>query len=806
MVAPIRGGVKKPLSPGPWPPKMRPMHGQAAPAEDRREGADGPRPTASGPTTADPGAATPPRRARLSPGTRALLTSAVVGGLVHLLLGLGAVLTGSGLSYFGVTSDRITATIQGDYLGLLVTSLGRMALAHLVLGAGFGLIAWRLLALLRPRALAWPLALRGGAVALAVLGLHGLVLGNGMARYPQLYVEGFYSQGGVRAAAQLLITETLPTACWATALLLLALLWAVLEARRLVARPSLAAALGLLAACGGGGLAGLFAWDSHPPADRGLAGLTTGLAAAPQPQGAAAAGEDERPRPPNLLLLAADSLRPDRIEVTYPAGGAVAPVLQQLQNEGVSFTGALSVMPRTFPAWISMLTGQAPHHHGIRHMFPTAQARRHLPPALPRLLAAHGYATAVLSDFAGDIFTRVDLGFDRVRTPYFHFPSMIEQRALELDHQLLPYAATRLGRSFFPVLEEFAINADPELLTDRVLHELDSLPEPWLAVVFYSTAHFPYAAPAPYYRRFTDPAYRGPFKYHKPHDLAAGVQTAADVEQVRRLFDGTVRAIDDELGRLLGRLAEGGKLKNTVVIATADHGENLYDGELGMGHGDHLRGEPSLRIPLIFWAPGRIPAGQRIPATVRSYDLAPTLLDLAGVPRPRGLDGESLLPLWQGGATPADRPVLVETGIWFSDKSDGFFQKQRIPYPDLTTLAAIDPDTNREVVLRDSYEGIVELAKHRALYFEGRKILYLPTPTGVRWELYDPLADPLGQHDLAEVEPQVRARGQARLLELLADGERTRLSNDFLLPRRILPTLEPAPAPAWLQGRKILTP
>jgi len=62
---------------------------------------------------------------------------------------------------------------------------------------------------------------------------------------------------------------------------------------------------------------------------------------------------------------------------------------------------------------------------------------------------------------------------------------------------------------------------------------------------FFSTSHFPYAAPARHYRRFADPAYRGPFKYHKPVGLANGPDPApADVAQVHALYDGAVASVD----------------------------------------------------------------------------------------------------------------------------------------------------------------------------------------------------------------------------------------------------------------------
>ncbi len=725
---------------------------------------------------------------------RATLGYGVVGALVHLGLMALAYAQNASLSYFGVTNQRVDEAIEGQYLGLLVRSVAAVAVAHIVIGALQGVAAGRLLGLSgrlgRGRASGW------ARVAVGVLALHGVFLAMGLGRYPQVYAEAFHLEGGIWAWLQELCAFTIPSWLWSALLVGLAMLWIGSEIRaaldRLPRLAPMALAVGLLAV------------------------VATGAGDQPLP-----AGSDPRP---NILVLATDSLRDDRLDPSEHPD--VAPNLQRLAAQGVRFTRAYTVIPRTFPAWISMLTGQYAHHHGVRHMFPTVRQRLELPTALPEVLAEAGYHTAVVSDFAGDVFTRMDLGFQVVDAPYFHFPTLIEQRALEIDHHILPYLTNRIGRALFPVLGEFANNADPALLADRVLDTVATLPEPWFVVVFFSTAHFPYAAPAPYFAMFTDPGYEGPFKYHKPHDMAAKVHTWDDVLQVRGIYDGAVRAVDDQVGRILSTLEDEGLLGRTLVVATADHGENLYDGAdrarwpsregrgkaastpadrdaklgLGMGHGDHLRGEASIRVPLVFWGPGVVPGPKRIDATVRSVDLAPTLAEVAGVELPGPLDGESLVQTWRDiPAMAKDRPVLIETGIWFTASGEEFFQRERIPYPDLTELARIDTAHGHEVVLKEEYEPIVRLAKHRALYLDGRKLLYVPTRHGVRWEMYDPVRDPNNQIDLFDPDSGEAREIQARLLQAVTDGDGARLVGGFVDPGPApRPTVTPLPSPVWL--------
>lgn len=740
---------------------------------------------------------------------RLMMHGALVGMAVQLALMLHAYLSGSGVSYFGISDQQVTETIWRDYTWIIVRMIVQVAASHLLIGAIMGLLAGRLLLIIRPKTAQ---TTRKSAatvhLALIVLTLHGALLTTSMARYPQLYVEAFQSSGGWRARFQDLVCSGILSLSQAQLLIMITGFWALLEGRRLLLlrpqanRAKAALAFGTLLVVLLTGL-GLYRQE----------GLLTSRA------GAGTIGKDAgKPNPasPNLLVIAVDSLRADRVFAEGNAGVRIAPTISRLAREGTSFTRAYSVLPRTFPAWVSMLTGCYPGTHGVSHMFPTAADRSRIPPAVPQILARKGYTTAVVTDFAGDIFSRVELGFDRVEAPYFHFPTVIKQRILELDYHLLPYVTNGPGRRLFPVVEEFAQNADPQHLTDKVLDMVAGLPEPWMLLVFYSTPHFPYAAPAPYYRQYADPGYHGPFKYHKPHDLIEKSRDAKDIEQVRNLYDGAVRAVDDQVDRLLAALGQReGLLDRTVAILTADHGENLYDGDLGMGHGDHLFGEPSLRIPLVFWSRNSlIPSKTTISKVVPGIDLAPTLLGLAGIgdaELPR-MDGHSLQPFWlesadQAASTPgkqttrpADRPVLVETGIWFSEMTDEPHLHNRILYPPLTQLVAIDRGTNHEVTIKQAYTPVVRLAKQRALYQDGRKLVYMPTTEGVRWQLFDPAADPMNFHDLSEKEPETVDRLRQSMMTLLHRNLTIPANLDYLIPVPAeTPALQPPPEPAWLK-------
>jgi hypothetical protein len=211
---------------------------------------------------------------------------------------------------------------------------------------------------------------------------------------------------------------------------------------------------------------------------------------------------------------------------------------------------------------------------------------------------------------------------------------------------------------------------------------------------------------------------------------------AADIRQVNDLYDGGVAAADAAAGEVLRFLETSGLLSNTVIVLLADHGENLYETGMGMGHGEHLRGEWATRIPFLVAAPGALhTALNRVAGLGSAVDITPTLAALLGLPRQEKWEGRDLSWHVTGrGSRPAPGTAYSETGIWFSDRGDHFFQKQRIMYPDIVRLSEVDFKNNREVVLRgEGYPGVVVLAKHRA-WREGRyKLLYIPLRDGIRW-------------------------------------------------------------------------
>lgn len=605
-----------------------------------------------------------------------------------------------------------------------------------------------------------------------VAALHAIIVLHAMAEVPQLYASRWYARGGVPRTIQVFATDVLgPWGIAALGVLALvvyvrpaALVGSAKRLARFPRRWRIGAAL-LVFGCAG-------AWaqadGQGTPSIARVASIPDAHAAPPS-----------SPTRPNVLVLAADSFRADRLEPK------LAPNLTALAARGTRFDRAYVSLPRTFPSWVTILTGRHAHHHGIRTMFPTWEDRAKDFDALPQRLAREGYRTSVISDYAGDIFGRIDLGFRDVLTPSFDFRQLIRQRALERETPLLPVLHSRLGRAVFPVMRELNDAADPRLLAADVERELARVKDgPFFMTVFFSTAHFPYASPAPYYAKYTERGYRGRFKYHKPVGLGEEAPPdAEDIAQIRGLYDGAINAIDTAIGRVLASLASLGLADRTIVVVTADHGETLFDDGHGQGHGDHLFGDEGTHVPLVIYDP-RAKRPGRTDAIVRDVDIAPTLYALTGVAAPPDVDGASLAASLDGGALAAPRLAFAETELWFTEEIPAVPPSMRLPYPGIMGLTELDARHNAEIVLRRDVTALTTMARHRMVRDARWKLVYVPTRSGVRYLLFDLEHDPSEHIDVADAHPAEVKRLSAELWSWMLQDPRMEQRDGFLVPRR----------------------
>jgi arylsulfatase A-like enzyme len=666
------------------------------------------------------------------------------------------------LQMMGVHDEGLQRTLVGRFGRYLVLQQLEILAVYLAVGLVLGVVGAMALAL-------WDrvLARRSRAPLrwLGVLWFTFLVetwrLAITTVRYPQLFAEALYDKGGARRNLQLLLTDYVPQA------LLIAVGWLLLAAflvgpalmrrgRRAIARQAQLAVERARAQRRRWILAGSVGAASMALAVPLMLHRNTARA------GESAPAAVRQEPPPNVLILAVDSLRADRVG---PEHADVAPHLAALSVGSVQFDAAHVTIPRTFPSWVTLLSGRWPAHHGVRHMFPPASERAAVGPLLPSAMAARGLHTSVVSDFSGEIFSRLDAGFADREVPRFDMRVVLSQAGFNLHPAIAPYLASRLGHRVFPGLAAAPENADPDRLADQVIETIDraSRRGPFFVTAFFSTPHFPYAAPDPFYRRFTRHDYAGRFRYHKPVEALGnrdGSLSPEDRDQIRGLYDGSVAAVDDAIGRVLAALADRGLDQRTIIVVLADHGENLYEDGVGMGHGEHLQGDAALHIPFVVKDPIHKFKPHRVPGIVRDVDVAPTLASLVGARLP-GTDGVDLTPLLRGERESLGLEAFAETELWLVPDGPGFRPDERLPYPPLPALVTLAPDD--DIVLDPALHELTIAAKHRALRTDRWKILYRPTRSGVRWSLYDLEHDPDERHDIASQQPEIAAELRERL-------------------------------------------
>lgn len=338
--------------------------------------------------------------------------------------------------------------------------------------------------------------------------------------------------------------------------------------------------------------------------------------------------------PWNLLLLSIDTLRADHLGA-YGYGPPTSPFIDALAAEGIVFERASAQAPSTLLSHAAMLTSQIPQHHRASHV-------RYLPLAedavtLAEVLAARGYET--VSWNGGGQLDRA-FGLAQGFAIYEKGPDPFEW-AVERSQAWLEARRTRgEQRPFFLFLHTYE-------------------------------AHHPYTPRAQDLELF-EKGYQGYLPPMVSVQLLDDINqkrssmSAEDLEHIIATYDAEIRSVDRGFGRVLETLKQLDLLDETLIVVTSDHGEEF--GEHGqVGWHSHTLYEELLRVPLIFRLPGERFAGQRPSGRVRSIDIAPTLLDLAGVAAPPSFEGRSLAPYFEKGATPPEE----EPAIAFRDNAQG---------------------------------------------------------------------------------------------------------------------------------------
>ncbi len=465
---------------------------------------------------------------------------------------------------------------------------------------------------------------------------------------------------------------------------------------------------------------------------------------------------------PNVFIFASDSLRYDRLNENKYAN--VMPFLRTKLREAELFKPMLVGIPRTFPSWVEIATGIYSSNNGVRTMFPSRNTRIGKKQTIFETANESGYSTIFVSDFAGDIFPRYPFGADEINAPTSNLQSMVENGIISGISVIQSILTLPKMHRILPALLESPEISDPRLVAKAFSESLSHVSEvsrPVFMTTFFSTAHFPYAAPGPWFAKFQDKDDKGNYKFRKIPDQTlidnAKINNISEtsINQTIALYDGSLNAIDSTLKDLYLELENKGWLRNSIILFFGDHGENLYEGNLGMGHGDGVSGEYSNVTPLIILTKGNsvpIQSQKPIKHIVRTIDIAPTIARRINVNFPENeLDGEPLLDITEKLPNFPSGLAYMETGIWFTTGKLTPEHQPRVIYPSVTSLLDIDEGMNFEFYVRPSYSQAIPGVKERAWVNDIYKLIARTTRYGVQTSLYfrtdkasevDLLADP----------------------------------------------------------------
>jgi arylsulfatase A-like enzyme len=375
-----------------------------------------------------------------------------------------------------------------------------------------------------------------------------------------------------------------------------------------------------------------------------------------------------RPLPPagspNVLLIVLDTVRADCLGA-YGYPRPTTPALDRLAKRAIRFEEARATAPWTLASHASMFTGRWPHELNVSWQAPLRSDF----PTLAEYLGSRGYATAGF--VANTQYCSYDAGLDRGFTHFEDYVADIKhlrplRTALlfKLAWDGIAALGTRLSDDRYSTVlgwlmatdRKHAAQVNREFVT-WLYYRQDK--RPFFAFLNYYDAHSPYLPPNGAKSRF-GPGPRTLTEFLVLTELWQSVDklklTQDFVNLVQDSYDNCLAFLDACLGQLFEALEDGRVLDNTVVIITADHGEELGDHTL-FEHGESLY-RPEVRVPLLVILPSRARTPFVVRRTVSLRDLPATIVDLAGLTDGSPFPGRSLAALWRdpaAGATSGDR-------------------------------------------------------------------------------------------------------------------------------------------------------
>lgn len=364
--------------------------------------------------------------------------------------------------------------------------------------------------------------------------------------------------------------------------------------------------------------------------------------------------QSNRPKDVNVFLITIDTLWPDHLGC-YGYKRNTSPNIDNLAKEGVLFKQAISQSSWTPPAIFSIITSLYPIEHKV---FSFGIPLEHGVKTIFEILKNKSY-------YLGFISSRGALA-------ELHFSDI---------EKLFDY--------FYPYNSNY-IKADE--ITNEAIRWLEENKQKKLFLwLYYSDPHAPYNPPAPYNNLYIDDEFSKQNNREIPiadnsrqiYDGNGVIPRFAAIKNIRGInyyiaqYDGEIRFVDDQIGRLSKALEHLQLPRDTLIIITADHGEYLGEHDFYFAHGDNLY-DVLIRVPLIFKCSSLFKKGRVISQQVASIDIMPTILGALNIKPGINMSGINLMPIiLKGSESLSVRPIFSEF-IWKDLNGQGPIQSIKI--------------------------------------------------------------------------------------------------------------------------------
>ncbi len=413
---------------------------------------------------------------------------------------------------------------------------------------------------------------------------------------------------------------------------------------------------------------------------------------------------------PNILWICTDQQRYDTI-AALGNPHVRTPNIDRLVRGGVAFSHAFCQSPICTPSRASFLTGMYPSSvHGCMN---GNDYWADAAPLVTKLLADAGYDGGLAGKLhLAGAHARIEPRPADDGYRVFHWSHGVHNLWSE-GHAYAEWLRSK-GEDLGNLLKS-PENIPPSLhqttwCTDRAIEFVEAAgDQPWFLSVNTFDPHPPFDPPREYLTRYDPASMPGPLFRHS--DIAAQARLGGiDFQSTARepdTFQGQalqaayyamIELIDDNVGRMLAALERTGQLGHTVIVFMSDHGEALGD------HGLLFKGcrfyEGLVRVPLIFYWPARLQSGLVSDALVELTDIAPTLLDISGLPVPERMQGRSLMPVLTGESDPHQHRDFVRSEYY----------------------RALNPDLPDRPGFGGTYATMIRNRNHKLINYHGHRI------------------------------------------------------------------------------------